>query len=58
MSIFDLLPEPKPRNSGMESAEGFDVGGSIVEEDEAGGVIGGGERTLLALVDDNRVFDS
>lgn len=50
---FDLSAEPKPLNSGMSSAvdvEGWDVLGSIAEESDCGGVIGGGVLTPLALV--------
>ena len=43
--VFDLVLLPlllKPSNSGTSSAIVCDVGGSIVDDDDAGGVIGGG----------------
>ena len=53
-----LLEDPKPLNSGISFAiEGAGSGAlvSIVEDEDTGGVIGGGEPSLLTLDEDRRV---
>lgn len=58
MEGFDLFEDPKPLNSGTSltvDVESADLVASISAGADSGGVIGGGEVTLLTLEMDREV---